>query len=649
MAAFMSFSAHSSEHSSDPDAGNRCRHWIATCNALFVVSKKVATLALILLALAARASAQITKGDTSLNLNATVSAGYTDDYSNLATSEHSITGAGSADLSGSYYNPNFLSFDIQPFYNQSRVNSNFQSITSASGVNASAKIFSGSRYGGSVSYTSSFNGSGNFDVPGLANFTTHGNNDVLAITWGLHPENLPSLNFSFSNGNNDYSVYGANTRGTLHSNTFSVTSAYKIAGFNLNGGYQHSDSNTLTPEFLTGQLPERTDTGANSFSFGIGHNLPWNGSFSAEASRLDLATNLGDTGAIDRFNTSIDTVSSEVNFMPRPRLDVGANTYYTDNLEGTLYNTLLNSGVVVPQSEAPQSSHDLSFTGYANYQLPAEHLNFHAYAERQQQTFLGISFASNSYNGMANYNNQLLGGTFNGLLGVTRTSLDTTHQSLLGLNSSVNYTHQIQRWVVAGGFSYSQDAQTVLISYTTSGYTYNGSVGRRIGRKSYWGSYVSGARSLLTDQPDSANSSHSYGTSLTLFRVTVNGSYTQSTGNALLTSTGLVTTPVPLPVINPADVVFFNGKSYSAGFGANPLRGFTMSATFAKALSSTESTSTNSRNNNENLNVLATYNFRKLSFITGYSRLVQGFSLSGNQPAMVGSFYVGISRWFNFF
>ena len=44
-----------------------------------------------------------------------------------------------------------------------------------------------------------------------------------------------------------------------------------------------------------------------------------------------------------------------------------------------------------------------------------------------------------------------------------------------------------------------------------------------------------------------------------------------------------------------------------------------------------------------------TYNFRKLNFITGYSRLVQGFSVSGAPPAMVGSFFVGVSRWFNFF
>ena len=83
-----------------------------------------------------RASAQVKSGEASVNLSGTVSAGYSDDYTNVAGSDHSIVGAGAADLSGIYYNPNFLSFDIQPFYNQSRLNSSFQSITSSSGVNA---------------------------------------------------------------------------------------------------------------------------------------------------------------------------------------------------------------------------------------------------------------------------------------------------------------------------------------------------------------------------------------------------------------------------------------------------------------------------------------------------------------------------------
>ena len=611
--------------------------------------RNVVILVVFILALAPRAPAQVKAGEASVNLNATVSVGYSDDYTNLAGSDHSIVGAGTADLFGSYFNPNFLSFDIQPFYNQSRVNSNFQSLTSSSGVNASARIFGGSHYPGSISYSRAFNSSGNFDVPGLANYTTHGNNDVLAVTWGVHPDDLPSLNFSFSNANNAYSIYGANTRGTLHSDTFSVTSAYQVAGFSLNGGYQYSDSKTLTPEFLTGEPPQRANSGANSFSFGVGHNLPWNGSISAAATRLDISTDFGDTTFSDRYNTSIDTLTGAINFAPRPHLNVGANTYYTDNLEGTLYNTLLTTGVSVPQNEGQQSSDDLSLTGYANYEMPAQHLNLHAFVERQQQTFLGISFASDSLNGTASYSNTLLGGSFNGVVGVTRTSIDTTHQSLLGLNSSVNYTHQIHRWTVAGGLGYSQDAQTLLIAYTTSGYNYSGSLGRRIRRRSYWGAYVSGARSLLTNQPGSANSSHSYTTSLSLARFSINGSYSESSGNALLTSMGLVATPLPLPVITPAAVVFYNGRSYSVGLGAHPTRGLTLTAIFAKALSGTQSTSTTSHNNNENLNLLMIHNFRKLSFIAGYSRLVQGFSLSGTPPAMVGSFYVGISRWFNFF
>jgi len=612
--------------------------------------KETPTLVALVLALAALAPAQIKTGEASMNLNGTISAGYADNYSNVAGSDHSIVGAGLADLFGSYYNPNFLSFDIQPFYNQSRLNSTFQSITSSSGLNASAKIFSGSHFPGAISYSTTYNGSGNFNLPGLGNYTTHGNTDLFAVNWGVHLENLPTLNLSFSDGNNAFSIYGANVNGHLHSETFSATSSYRIAGFNLNGGYQYVGANTATPEFLVGELPTQTNSGANSFFFGVGHNLPWNGNISAAASRLDLNTSLRDTIGTDKYNTSIDTLTGALNFAPVAHLNVGANTFYTDNLEGTLYNSLVSAGAaVLPQSGAQQSSHDLSVTGYANYEMPAQHLNLHSFFERQQQTFLGMSFASDSYNATATYSNLLLGGSFNGVFGVTRTSIDTTNQSLLGLNASVNYTHPFRRWNVAGGLSYAQDTQTVLINYTSSSYSYNGSVGRKIRRRGYWGVYASGARSLLTDVPGSSNSSQSYSTSLSLFRFSINGSYSFASGNALLTSTGLVATPVPLPVVNPAAVVLYNGRSYSCGIGTSPVRGLTLSAVFAKARSGTTSSSTLSNNNNENMNFLMTYNFRKVSFQAGYLRLVQGFSASGTPPSTVGAFFVGISRWFNFF
>ena len=169
-----------------------------------------------ILALAPRASAQVNAGETSLNLNGTVSAGYSDDYSNVAGSDHSIVGAGTADLSGSYYNPNFLSFDIQPFYNQSRLNSTFQSLTAASGVNASAKIFGGSHFPGSISYSTSSTAAGTLMFRASPTTPRMGTTMCWPLTWGVHLEDLPSLNFSFSDANSAYSVYGANAQGTLH-------------------------------------------------------------------------------------------------------------------------------------------------------------------------------------------------------------------------------------------------------------------------------------------------------------------------------------------------------------------------------------------------------------------------------------------------
>jgi hypothetical protein len=614
-----------------------------------MMKRNVTILALLVLALGARARAQVAAGEASLNLNGVISAGYGDDSSNVTGSDHSIFGAGQANLTGFYYNPNFISFNVEPFYNQSWFNSTYQSMTAASGVSASARIFSGSPFPGSISYSTTFNSSGNFGIPGLANYTTHGKNDNLALSWGEHLKDWPSLNVSYANATNSYSVYGAESLGTLHFDTFSATSAYQIAGFNLNGGYQHSGTHSITPEFLTGESALPSSTDANSFFLGVGHGLPWNGGFSGTATHMKLNTGYGDTGSNAGFSTSIDTLTGALNFGPTTHLNVGASGFYTDNLEGTLYNTLLTAGVVTPQSAAEQSSHALNLTGTANYLMPDQHLVFHALFNHEQQTFMGSTFSSDSYNGTATYSNQLLGGFFNGVLGLTRTSVSSSHQGLLGLNASINYSHPVQSWNLAGGFTYSQNTQTVLIAYTTSGYSYFGTVGRRIHQRMYWGASGSGSRSLLTGQPGTANSSQSYSTSFSLPRFSINGSYSKSSGNSLLTTTGLVTTPIPVTVVPSSAVVLFNGNSYSVGLGSSPVRGLTLSASYAKALSTTNSNSTLSNNNNETMYFLMVYNFRKLAFNAGYSRMVQAFTATGGPPAMQSSFFVGVSRWFNFF
>jgi hypothetical protein len=138
-----------------------------------------------------------------------VSAGYGDDYSNVAGSDHSIAGAGNADFSGFYYNPNFLSFDVQPFYNQSRLNSTSQSLTASQRCERQRQGFQRQPFPGSISYSDTYNSTGNFGIPGLTNYTTHGNNDALAVNWGVHLHDLPSLHFSFSNADSDlFNLWG---------------------------------------------------------------------------------------------------------------------------------------------------------------------------------------------------------------------------------------------------------------------------------------------------------------------------------------------------------------------------------------------------------------------------------------------------------
>src|SRR5271166_527755 len=94
----------------------------------------LAPLLLALLLLTLPASAQLKIGEVNSTKNGTISAGYTGDYGNQINSDHSLTYGGSGTMSGFYYNPNFVSFTVSPYVNQSRDNSAFQSISNASGV-----------------------------------------------------------------------------------------------------------------------------------------------------------------------------------------------------------------------------------------------------------------------------------------------------------------------------------------------------------------------------------------------------------------------------------------------------------------------------------------------------------------------------------
>src|ERR1035438_3278438 len=259
------------------------------------------------------AQSQLKLGENSMNLNGVLSGGYNADYGNLIPSDHSLAFGGTGTLSGFYYNPNFLSYTISPYVNQARDNSSFQSISDASGVNINTSIFAGSNFPGSITYSKAYNSEGNYAIPGVANYTTHGNSDNFGINWSEILPDWPSLSASFQTGTNQYSIYGSNDNGSTNSRSFSLRSSYLLRGFNLNGYFSDGDSHSDIPQVLQGSSqPENSSSSSRGYGFAVGHPLPLNGGFSATVNRSDVDSNfLGYS-----YNGTIDTYTGTAAFQP---------------------------------------------------------------------------------------------------------------------------------------------------------------------------------------------------------------------------------------------------------------------------------------------------------------------------------------------
>jgi hypothetical protein len=126
------------------------------------------------------------------------------------------------------------------------------------------------------------------------------------------------------------------------------------------------------------------------------------------------------------------------------------------------------------------------------------------------------------------------------------------------------------------------------------------------------------------------------------------GNYTKSTGESVLTGAGLVALP-PTPGVPQSNLILFSGDSYGGGFSATPVRRLTISGTFSRALSNTLSDVTDSRNNNEIFNAQLQYHLRRIGVLAGYTKFTQGISASGAPPGTANSYFIGVSRWFDFF
>jgi hypothetical protein len=601
-----------------------------------------------ILLLALPCAAQLEVGDTAMSLSGDIGVNYNGSM-NQGASAHTMGLSGDANLQGYYYNPNFLSFNVRPYYDRAQTNSVFGALTNTSGVNAGVNLFSGSHFPGSFSYGKVDNSSGEFGVPGSGvGLATNGNSQSFGVSWSELLPDWPTLMANYAITSSSASIYGTQQESSQTDHDLMLMSTYKLAGFRISGGYTHRNIDGTFSELLEGvAAPVQSDTATNNYEVNASHSFPMQGSYSVSFSRTSYDYGFHD-GTSESSSGGSDTLIGNLNFRPTTKLSVGASGSYNDSLLGSIPEAALNGGADTVRNLG--SFRSVLVEGDANYQL-LKNLSLRASVNRVDQEFLGQSYGATQFNGSANYNLEhslLKGLSFN--LGVFDTAAKEGNIGL-GFFGNLNFHRKFDGWDVDSTLSYAQNVETLIIVDTTSSYSYLANARRRVGNRSYFMAGYSGSHSAFTAQAGNSSSAQRVSSSLTHGRYSANGFYSTSRGTAALTATGLVALPPGLPpsALPPGAVVVFDSKAYGFNASASPLRHLTASAGYAESKGDTIDPLASVFTKNNLINGVMQYKLRKIYVNGGYTRLRQSVGTPGTVPVTVTTYYIGISRWFNFF
>ena len=584
-----------------------------------------------------------------MNLSGVATGGYTASYGDQIPSEHGLDFGGSASLSGSYYSPSFLNFNLNPYYDQSRADSNYQSLTNASGVTGATNFFTGSRFPGYASYNYSRNSTGTFGSTGSPNFTTVGNGQGFGVGWSALLPDWPTFSVGYSQGTGTGTIFGTNEESSSSTRTINMRSTYQIAGWRLSAQYTHLNINSIFPSFLGGERETNfSDSNGNNYGVSGIHNLPWHGSV---AITFNHSTYSGDFGSTLQENSGIlnyttNTETTNVSFHPTVKLGLFVDQTYTSNLNGFFYQNIVNNGGGVPLLQLNSTTNSSTVSTGASYNF-TRNLYGQAQVTYFDQTYFGQTYQGSYVTGTVGYGKRILDTfTFSG--SVIESSNKFANNSL-GFIANLNGFRHVGLWEVSGGLSYAQNVQTLLVTYTTSYYNYNANVHRRLARGMQWTGAFSGAHSGFSQQPGTVNSSEGFTTSLSVRRLAFNANYVQSRGQALLTSTGIQ--PIPTtPGLPTEGMIVYNGKSYGAGISLTPIPRLFLSGNYSHAVSDTLSSAYFSNNHTDIFYAQMQYRLRRISLLAGYTKFGQSISAaSSSAPGNQYSYFIGVTRSFNFF
>jgi hypothetical protein len=595
------------------------------------------------------ARAQLKLGDAHVNASAWIETLYTDGYGNFDdTSGHSLGFSGRGTITGDYYNPDFFSYTLLPYYGRSQDNSDTQSITSASGYTGNLNIFKGSHFPGTVNFQQNWNQSGNYGVPGITGLTTVNNNHTFGIGWSELVPGLPTLLVGFGDGGGSSQLLGSPETTNSTMRNFNIASGYNIGRYNMTGGFIHLNDNVVVNGLGNGET-DTVNGASNQYHFLTQGPVPYrhsSTSFSFSRTQYSEDSEDGTNNTKDVVNTTTDSLTGTVN-LDFPKAPVYVNTIYTDNLLGSIEQQMLSSGQVPLESFNSPESHSLSVTAgtYVNV-LPR--LMLGGFVERTEEFFDGENFGLTQVGVTANYSflHMLKGLTFYG--GVTD-SASQDGNTRVGFIGNVTYNRHVGRWAVGGFFLYNQNTETLLTIYTTSSLNYGGSVKRQITSNLGWLSVANILKSGFNQVSGDNSHAESFTTMLFWKKASISGFYCQSNGMAILTSTGLVNTTVPSQVLPPGAATIYSGRNYGVTINTFPIKHLVINGAWSKALANTTTPTLLSNSGGTNYYGYLGYDYRKLIFTAGVTKFNQFVSTSGEPPTMLTSFSFGVQRWFKGF
>jgi hypothetical protein len=590
------------------------------------------------LACVTSANGQVTAGNKlKMLMNGSLGAVYTGSFGNYIGSSHSLGLGVNGTLQGYYYHPQFLNFEVRPYYDRAQFNSESQTITRGTGLDSSLNVFGGSHFPGSISYGRNFNSNSEFRIAGVPSVLGDSSGSNLNITWNALFSGLPSLQASYSMADSTSTLLGTTNRGESSSRSFSLNSSYALGGFNLQGLLGHYKTDLLSPSFLTAEAFTNASSNTN-YGVTATRSLPLSGSLGLGWSRTTSES--GD----EDFASNSYTASA--GFSPWRRLSISGLVNYTTNIFAALAQSFSDTPVspLVQLDLGSNSSyinstgtfmvgHGLAITGYLNHRI---------------QHFQGRDSENTQYGGTANFQR------VNNLFGFLRFSIgvvDTATQegnSAIGLVTNLAMTRKFGRWDTSADFNYSQNTQTFFGIVTTSNYIYGGMLRRKINSSTHWSASFRESRSGLTAQEGSNNISDSFSTNLSWERYSLSGSYSRAKGEALLGANGTLTA-TPIGSIISDYFLTFDARSYSMMASTELFRMLTLSGGYTNVSSSAIRNTLSTFNNGDRFNARLSFRMRRLHFIAGFDRAMQKSSAVPGGPRAVNSYYVSLSRWFNVF